>query len=233
MRGGFALFLWTACGKFAMLRALNSRDMDKFSHFVFDIDGTLIDTEYAILHSLQDILSALGKRAEIGELAFALGIPGRDALERLGVADPAAANAAWEKRFCFYKDRVDCFAGIRELLDELASRGCRSGIVTSKSRREYDDDFLPLGIGGHFGVSVCIGDAPRPKPFPDPLLKYLKLSGASADEIVFIGDTKYDAACARGAGVKFVLAEWGSPNAAEIESDFRFKCPLDVLALAR
>lgn len=207
--------------------------MDKFGHFVFDIDGTLIDTEYAILHSLQDTLSALGRRAEICGLAFALGIPGRDALERLGVADPAAANAAWEKRFEFYKDRVDCFAGIRELLGELELRGCRAGIVTSKSRREYDDDFLPLGIGGHFGVSVCVGDTPRPKPFPDPLLTYLKLSGASVGEIVFIGDTKYDAACARGAGVKFALAEWGSPNAGEIEADFRFKHPSDVLSIAR
>lgn len=216
-----------------MLCALNLRDMDKFSHFVFDIDGTLIDTEYAILHSLQDTLSALGRRAEIGELSFALGIPGRDALERLGVADPAEANAAWEKRFCFYKDRVDCFSGIRELLVELELRGCRAGIVTSKSRREYDDDFLPLGIGGHFGVSVCVGDAARPKPFPDPLLKYLKLSGAAADEVVFIGDTKYDAACARGAGVRFCLAEWGSPNAAEIEADFRFKHPSDVLSIVR
>lgn len=55
----------------------------RYKHIVFDIDGTLIDTEYAVLHSLQDTLIAVtGINREINELTFALGIPGKNALKK-------------------------------------------------------------------------------------------------------------------------------------------------------
>ena len=58
----------------------------KYKHIVFDINDTLIDTEYAVLHSLQDtILSLTGKEKSLDELMFALGITGEDALDRKSV----------------------------------------------------------------------------------------------------------------------------------------------------
>ena len=52
----------------------------------FDIDGTLIDTEEAILRSLQDtVREMLHKDVGIHELRFALGIPGRVTLDKLGI----------------------------------------------------------------------------------------------------------------------------------------------------
>lgn len=52
----------------------------KYKHIVFDIDGTLIDTEYAVLHSLQETIKELsGRKIPCSELRFALGITGTDA----------------------------------------------------------------------------------------------------------------------------------------------------------
>ena len=49
----------------------------KYKHIVFDIDGTLIDTEYAVLHSLQETIKKLSRRKiTCSELRFALGITG-------------------------------------------------------------------------------------------------------------------------------------------------------------
>ncbi len=55
----------------------------RYKHIVFDIDGTLIDTEYAVLHSLQETVRALsGKEIPCSELIFALGITEIDALKK-------------------------------------------------------------------------------------------------------------------------------------------------------
>ena len=60
----------------------------KYKHIVFDIDGTLIDTEYAVLHSLQETIRALsGREIPCSELKFALGITGIDALKKLEIKD--------------------------------------------------------------------------------------------------------------------------------------------------
>ena len=60
----------------------------KYKHIVFDIDGTLIDTEYAVLHSLQETIRVLsGREIPCAELIFALGITGIDALKKLEIKD--------------------------------------------------------------------------------------------------------------------------------------------------
>lgn len=70
----------------------------KYKHIVFDIDGTLIDTEYAVLHSLQETIKGLSEREiPCSELRFALGITGTDALKKLEIKDTSYAIELWDK----------------------------------------------------------------------------------------------------------------------------------------
>ena len=67
--------------------------MSKYKHILFDIDGTLIDTEEAILRSLQDtVREMLHKDIGKPELKFALGIPGSVTLRKLGITDTVQGN---------------------------------------------------------------------------------------------------------------------------------------------
>ena len=202
----------------------------KYKHIVFDIDGTLIDTEYAILHSLQETIRVLSGRAiPCSELTFALGITGIDALKKLGIKNISYAIELWDKNMCKYADTIKVFDGIPGLLKNLLRLDCEMGIVTSKTREEFTHDFCPFGISQYFKTIICADDTQEHKPNAAPLLKYIQLSRAECGKILYIGDSEYDSKCAENAGIDFVLAVWGSHNR-HIRADYFLERPVDLLS---
>lgn len=210
---------------------LETADSMKYKHIVFDIDGTLIDTEYAILHSLQKTVAALsGNVVPYAGLEFALGITGIDALKRLGIKNIPHALSIWEKYMRRYMRTVKVFDGVTGLLGDLMETGCETGIVTSKTREEFEHDFSGSGISRYFETVVCADDTQEHKPDGAPLLKYLELTGADRRETLYIGDSGYDSLCAGNAGVDFALAVWGSRRRA-VRADYFLEKPDDLLAV--
>ncbi|MDE6386550.1 MAG: HAD family hydrolase [Lachnospiraceae bacterium] len=204
--------------------------MAKYSQIVFDVDGTLIDTEYAIIYSLQEtILTVTGKKVPLVELTFALGITGEDALKRLDIGDIPTAMDIWVKNMRKYTDTMVVFKGIKELLGRLSEQGCELGIITSRTRKEFGDDFDRLGIRHFFKTIVCADDTTEHKPTPAPLYKYMELTDIDSSRILYIGDSEYDSGCAEGAGVDFALAGWGSHNK-EIRAKYYLEAPDDLLS---
>lgn len=207
--------------------------MRKYRHIIFDIDGTLIDTEEAILQSLKDtVWEMLHKDIGKHELRFALGIPGCVTLRELGITDTERANNRWNEHLMKYKSHIRLFDGIPQLLGDLKMNGDWLGIVTSKTRDEYTTDFAaPFALSDYFSTVICVEDAPRPKPAPEPLWAYLHASAINADDALYIGDTIYDSQCARSAGVDFGLAAWGNAAAQRISANYIFRKPVDVLSI--
>lgn len=204
----------------------------KYQNIVFDIDGTLIDTEKAILRSLQKALLKLtNKRFELEDLRFALGIPGKDALRKLGIKDLDAAQLLWDEIYRDYIPEVRVFEGIIPVLQQLKADSYTLGIITSKTKEEYQADFYPLGLDQYFECKICADDSGKHKPDPEPMLKYLECAGAKPDEVLYIGDSIYDLQCAQGAGVDFGLALWGCNNPQNIPATYYFEHTKDVISL--
>jgi HAD superfamily hydrolase (TIGR01549 family) len=207
--------------------------MDKQT-VIFDIDGTLIDTEQAVLRGLKSMLKTdYGKELSLKELEFAFGLPGSDSLPQFGIQDVPKANLRWNFFFQQYFHTASVFAGIRELLIALKENRMTTGIVTSKTQNEFKNEFAPFGLSGFFDFVVCSDQTTKHKPDPEPMLKFLEISGARPEDSIYIGDTIYDCRCAQGAGVSFGLAGWGCKHPETIPADYIFHSPTDILSLCQ
>lgn len=200
-----------------------------YKHIVFDVDGTLIDTEFAVLHSLQDILKdVLGQKFSLKELEFTLGITGENALKQLKVTDIQKTLELWNEKLELYKDKVVVFEGIKDLLQTLTKREYQLGIVTSKTRNEYKVEVTPFELDKYFDIIICADDTSNHKPNPEPLLKYLELSQVDLKEIIYIGDSVYDYECATSANIDFAFAKWGNKRQ-NIDAKYILESSMDLL----
>lgn len=207
--------------------------MKTYSHLVFDIDGTLLDTIGIHMISLEKILKKYwGEDMVLPDLRFSFGIPGGTTMEILGLPDPEKAHKEWEEAYLAYarETKVSLFSGMREVLEELSRTEVTMGIITSKTRSEYQEDFDERGLGEYFSCVVTASDTPKGKPFPDPMLEYLKCTGAKPEEVLYFGDSIHDMQCAREAGVDHALVLWGSLMPEEILATYRLKEPKEILS---
>ncbi len=205
-----------------------------YNYIIFDIDGTILDTEIAVLSSLQKLLlEELNTDFSFEELKFALGIPGEITLSKLGIANPFEANKKWNRYLKEYFHHVKIFDNIKDTLDKLSEIGIPKGIVTSKTKKEFINDFVPFGLTNYFNLVVYADDTEKHKPDPEPILKFIEISGADKSKTIYIGDTKYDMDCAFSAGIDFALALWGAKSSVGINANFILENPKQILELIK
>ncbi|MCM3768334.1 HAD family hydrolase [Neobacillus niacini] len=203
-----------------------------YNTIIYDVDGTLIDTEKAVLGSLQSMLKIdYGKVVPQQDLYFVLGIPGSKSLPQLGISDIDRANERWNYFMKDFFHSIEVFSGIKDVLDTLKNRNIIQGIVTSKTYEELLNDFVPFGLSSYLTHTVCADDTKKHKPHPEPLIKFLEISGADPKKSIYIGDTIYDYECAKDAGIDFGLALWGCKNYQNIHTKYKFKRPQDIISL--
>ena len=205
----------------------------RYTHVVFDIDNTLINTTGAVLHGLQRALRDItGEHWDISRLLPVLGIPGLDAFERLGIHSPDQIfriYPRWEQYEQEYQYTAYLYEGIVPLLDFLKKKGCSLGIITSKTMPQYTCSFLPFQISGYFQTVITADDTVRHKPDPEPMLEYMKRTDACPRQILYIGDSIYDMQCASRAGVDSCLALRGCHCPDDNSSTHRFEDPAAII----
>jgi HAD superfamily hydrolase (TIGR01549 family) len=207
-----------------------------FSTILFDIDGTIIDTESVIVSSLQEALSQItGREYAHNDLRFILGIPSAEALARLDLpADQTAqVKALWPKILATKQRQVTVFATMRRTLAHLQHRGVQLGIITSKSDSELENEFTWFGLNEYFDVIITAQDGVASKPAPDPINLAVKELHADKSTTMYLGDSYYDMQSAKAAGVSFGLATWGAFDLSRFkDADYMLTRPEGLLDLA-
>ena len=203
----------------------------KYKHILFDIDGTLVDNEKAVLSTWQQTIKELFNRyIEKDKLNFVLGIPGVTIMEKLGAENPEEGFKIWQRHFQEHRNEITLFKGIKEVVCKLKEKNLCLGLITSRTREELNNDDALCQIYHLFDVAICVTDTINPKPSADPILAYLQRTGATSSDSLYVGDSAYDNLCATNAQVDFALATWGN-NKKNIPCKYKLKEPSDILTI--
>jgi pyrophosphatase PpaX len=209
----------------------------RFATYLFDLDGTLLDSVALILASYRH--TALAHRGEAPDDAVwlaGLGTPLRVQLRHLtsDAAEIEAMTATYREHNLANHDRmVRPYDGVVEAVRELALRGAL-GLVTSKLRHGALRGLRVAGLEEAFAVVIGADDVERHKPDPAPVLAAVERLGADPETTVFIGDSPHDLAAGRAAGVRTAAALWGPFPRAALEPhqpDFWLYTPRDLTTL--
>lgn len=186
---------------------------------IFDVDGTLIDSQAFIVQAMQGAFAEHGWRVPShAEVLTIVGLSLPLAIARLaGEVDPARLPAVVEAyKAQFIRLRAETggeaaaplYPGARAALERLHARGVTLSVATGKARRGLDHALDGHGLRAFFSATQCADDAPS-KPDPGMVLNVLRDTGHDAGDAVMIGDTTFDVEMARAAGVRAIGVGWG------------------------
>ena len=185
-----------------------------YDTYIFDLDGTLLDT-------LQDLATSVNyalrqhrmPEHSIDDVRRFVGNGVRRLMER--AVPEGAANPTFEAAFATFReyymehslDTTRPYDGILELIHELKQRGCRMAVVSNKmmaATQELVHHFFPeieVAIGEHEAEGI------RKKPAPDTVFAAMKQLGQGS--AVYVGDSDVDLATARNSGLPCISVLWG------------------------
>ncbi len=192
----------------------------KYKTYIFDLDGTLLDTLGDLAASANFALRQCGlPEHSIDDIRLFVGNGVRLLMER-AVPD-GAANPKFEAAFTSFRqhymihslDTTRPYDGILEMLAELKARNCRIAVVSNKmisATQELCKHFFPntveVAIGEHEAAGI------RKKPAPDTVYAALQQLGVGKEGAVYVGDSDVDIQTAANAGIPCISVLWGFRN---------------------
>jgi pyrophosphatase PpaX len=208
------------------------------STFLFDLDGTLIDSIELILRSYRHTMRT-HRGLEPPDEVWMKGL-GTPLWVQFGhwTDDPTELEAMVATYRAYNLEHHDAlvrpYEGIVEAVRDLRRRKKMLGLVTSKMRSGALRGLQVAGLEDAFDVIVGADEVTQPKPHPEPVLKALEHLRAPAADSVFIGDSRHDIECGRAAGVKTAAVLWGPfdrSHLADLQPDYWLERPEEISLL--
>ena len=188
-----------------------------YNTYIFDLDGTLLDTLTDLAASCNYALRAHGMpEHSIDDVRRFVGNGVRKLMER-AIPD-GETNPDFEATFATFRehymqhslDTTKPYPGIMETLSELKARGCRLAVVSNKMMaatvelcKHFFPDTIEVAIGENEAEGIC------KKPAPDTVYAALKKLGVSKDDAVYVGDSDVDIQTAANSGLPCISVLWG------------------------
>ncbi|MBQ3125125.1 MAG: HAD-IA family hydrolase [Clostridia bacterium] len=196
----------------------------KYKTFIFDLDGTLLNTLDDLAESVNYAMKQCGfPKRTLDEIRRFVGNGVKKLIER--ALPEGTDEAEFNKVLGEFKEhysqnsrnKTAPYEGIMELLHTLKDNGCNLAIVSNKVdfavkdlRDEFFSDVIDVAIGD--------SDAIRTKPEPDMVYKAIDELGTDRDSCVYIGDSDVDIITAKNSGMDCISVSWGFRSRFELEN---------------
>jgi pyrophosphatase PpaX len=188
--------------------------MKDYDCYLFDIDGTLIDTTELIFKCFQKTcLQYAGYAPKIEFIAGMTGLPLNVLVERCldGKCDYEMETVILEyKAFqkTIFKDHLKLFPNVNEVLGKLKKQGKKIAAVTSRRQESLKPYLIYTNTLQYFDVLVTPELTTHHKPHPMPAVRAIELLQTKPEKCLFVGDSKFDIQCGQSAGTDTAFVSW-------------------------
>ncbi|HYI43071.1 MAG TPA: HAD family hydrolase [Sphingomicrobium sp.] len=181
---------------------------------LFDIDGTLVDSNELHISAWDEVFRAAGYQFDRATLHRHIGKGGDNYVPALlpdaGEDEQDRLREAHKQLFTgTYISQVKAFPHARELLARVGESGRKVVLASSASGEELEAHVETIGADGLIDETTSKDDVEASKPCPDVFEAALRSAGVAPDEAVVVGDTPYDIEAARRAGIETVAVRSG------------------------
>jgi pyrophosphatase PpaX len=208
----------------------------KTTTILFDLDGTLIDTNELIiqsfLHTLQHYYPDQYKREDV------LPFMGPTLVETFGSMNPDNIEEMIKTYRTFNISNHDLlvkeFEGVKETVIALKEKGYKIGIVTSKMSDVVMKGLKLTALDPYFEIIVALDHVEKAKPDPGPILMALEKLDSTPEETIMVGDNHHDIVGGQNAGVRTAAVAWsikGRDYLATFNPDYMLENMTDLLSI--
>ncbi|MEH6992648.1 pyrophosphatase PpaX [Neobacillus drentensis] len=203
---------------------------------LFDLDGTLIDTNELIistyLHTLEKYYPGKYTREDV------LPFLGPTLHEVFGEMDPdRVEEMVLEYRtynIANHDALVKEFVGVMETIETLKKKGYKLAIVTTKREDVAFKGLRLMKLDSYFDVMIAYDHVKKVKPDPEPIFLALEKLDSKPEEALMVGDNFHDVLAGKNAGTKTAGVAWsikGREYLAKYEPDFMLENMTDLLSI--
>jgi HAD superfamily hydrolase (TIGR01509 family) len=176
---------------------------------LFDVDGTLLDTNYLHVLAWSRALREHGRQVPMAVIHSLIGMGSDKLIQRLLGGTAPDLDESHSRHYRELQTEARAFAGAAQLLRTIDGRGAAVILGTSAKSDEVDTMLAVLDAGEAISAVISAGDVQNTKPEPDIFAIALQRCQLPAEKVLVVGDTMWDVEAAGRLGLRCIGVETG------------------------
>jgi len=199
------------------------RELKKIKGVILDVDGTLVDSNDAHVHSWVKAMQAFGYDVRFEQIRRFVGMGGDNLLPAaIGVhKDSDLGEQIAQRRQEIFKEEylptIQAFAGVKPLIERLQANDLKIAVASSGEQDEVQHLLSVSGIEDLVETQTSSADVEKSKPNPDVVQAALEKLALDPAQVLMLGDTPYDVQAAAKVGVGVIVLRCGGFSDRELQ----------------